>query len=85
MPSRACILGRTAAFALSLGGLLAACSPPAPPEEERRPAPRAGAEPAPRPAIVREAEAYKDRARGVEAEQLDAAERRRAEADAQSR
>lgn len=76
---------RGAAFALSLAGALAACSPPAPPEEERRPAPRADAQARPRSAIVQDAEAYKDRARGAEAAQLDAAERRRAEADAQSR
>ena len=61
--------------------LLAACSAPKPPDEERRPQPQAR----PTSAIVQTAEAYKDRARSVEAESLQAADRQRAEIDAQSR
>lgn len=63
------------------------CSPPGPPDEERRPAPTAGAQadaPA-RSAIVRNADDYKARARAAEADSLDAADRQRAEIDAQSR
>ncbi len=61
-----------------------ACSPPKPPEEERRPAPQAQQQAGPKSAIVQSAEAYKDRARSVEATQLDAADQQRAEIDAQS-
>ncbi|MES2858365.1 MAG: hypothetical protein V4704_04210 [Pseudomonadota bacterium] len=60
------------------------CSPPGPPDEERRPAPQAGAQAQPRSAIVRNAEAYKDSARSAEAESLEAADRQRAEIDAQT-
>ncbi len=63
---------------------LSSCSPPGPPDEERRPAPQAGAQAQPRSAIVRNAEAYKDRARSAEAESLEAADRQRAEIDAQT-
>ena len=60
--------------------LLAACSVPEPPDEERRPEPQVR----PTSAIVQTADAYKDRARSVEAESLEAADRQRAEIDAQS-
>ena len=63
---------------------LSSCSPPGPPDEERRPAPQAGAQAQPRSAIVRNAEAYKDRARSVETESLEAADRQRAAIDAQT-
>ena len=64
--------------------LLVACAPPAPPQDERRPEPRAGQASAPKSAIVQSAEAYKDRARSVEATQLDAADQQRAAIDAQT-
>lgn len=60
--------------------LLSACSAPKPPDEERRPEPQAR----PTSAIVQTANAYKDRARSVEADSLEAADRQRAEIDAQS-
>lgn len=60
---------------------LAGCSPPQPPEEERRPEPQAQAA-QPRSAIVQTADAYKERARSAEAEQLEAADRQRAQIDA---
>lgn len=67
---------------LLLGCVLSsACSAPKPPDEERRPEPQAR----PTSAIVQTADAYKDRARSVEAESLEAADRQRAEIDAQSR
>lgn len=73
---------RIAAASLAIA-LLAACSPPKPPEEERRPEPQAQQAAAqPRSAIVQTADAYKDRARSAEAEQLDAADRQRAQIDA---
>ena len=59
------------------------CSPPGPPDEERRPVPQAGAQL--RSAIVRNAEAYKERARSAEVESLEAANRQRAKIDAQTR
>jgi len=65
---------------------LNACTPPGPPDEKRRPAPQAGAQAgAPRSAIVRNANAYKDRARDAQAASLDAADRQRAETDTQTR
>ena len=42
---------------------LAGCSPPKPPEEERRPEPQAQAATQPQSTIVQTADAYKDRAR----------------------
>lgn len=73
---------RIAAASLAIA-LLAACSPPKPPEEEHRPEPQAQQAAAqPRSAIVQTADAYKDRARSAEAEQLDAADRQRAQIDA---
>ena len=53
---------RTARFAAATLPIaaLAACSPPQPPEEERRPEPQATQ---PQSAIVQTADAYKDRAR----------------------
>lgn len=68
----------TASLAIAL---VAACSPPKPPEEERRPEPQAG-NTQPQSAIVQTADAYKDRARSAEAEQLDAADQQRAQIDA---
>lgn len=70
-------LARGIATAALLASLLAACSPPSPPEEERRPEPQADA-PA-RSGLVQAADAYKDRARGAAAQQQDAADRQRAE------
>ncbi len=66
---------------------LNACSPPAPPEKKRRPEPQASASgnAQPRSGIVQAADSYKDRARSAEAESLEAADRQRAEIDAQSR
>ena len=61
--------------------LLAACSPPKPPEEERRPEPQAQ-ERQPQSTIVQTADAYKDRARSAEAQQLEAADQQRAQIDA---
>ena len=62
--------------------LVGACSAPKPPDEERRPQPQAQARPT--SAIVQTANAYKERARRVEADSLEAADRQRAEIDAQS-
>lgn len=77
---------RTATATLMLACLgLAACSPPATPDEERRPAPQADGQAQPRSAIVRNAEAYKERARSAEAASLEAADAQRAEIDAQTR
>ena len=66
---------------------LNACSPPDPPEKKRRPEPQTSApgDARPRSAIVRNANAYKDRARSAEAASLEAADRQRAEIDAQTR
>ena len=61
---------------------LAACSPPKPPEEERRPEPQAQAAAQPPSAVVQTADAYKDRARNAAAEQVEAADRQRAQIDA---
>jgi hypothetical protein len=62
---------------------MAGCSPPKPPEEERRPEPQAEGTPAQaKSGIVQTADAYKDRARSAEAQQLEAAERQRAQLDA---
>lgn len=73
-------------FACSLFGclLLVACVPSKPPQEERRPDPQASQQAGPKSAIVRAAESYKDRARSVEATQLDAADEQRAAIDAQT-
>jgi hypothetical protein len=75
---------RTTIAALLLGCLgLAACSPPEPPDEERRPEPQAeGMQAQAKSGIVQTADAYKDRARSAEAQQLEAAERQRAQLDA---
>lgn len=72
---------RTAIASLALV-MLAACSPPKPPEEERRPEPQAQAATQPQSTIVQTADAYKDRARDAETEQLEAADRQRAQIDA---
>ena len=72
---------RIAAASLAIG-LLAACAPPKPPEEERRPEPQAQAAAQPQSAIVQTAEAYKDRARSAESQQLEAADQQRAQSDA---
>lgn len=69
---------RIAAASLAIA-LIAACSPPKPPEEERRPQPQA---PEARSAIVQTADAYKDRARDAVKASQDAAERERAQLDA---
>ena len=72
---------RTAIASLALV-MLAACSPPKPPEEERRLEPQAQAATQPQSTIVQTADAYKDRARDAEMEQLEAADRQRAQIDA---
>lgn len=73
---------RTTIAALLLGCLgLAACSPPEPPDEERRPEPQAEGTQA-KSGIVQTADAYKDRARSAEAQQLEAADQQRAQLDA---
>lgn len=73
---------RTTIAALLLGCLgLAACSPPQPPDEERRPEPQAEGTQA-KSRIVQTADAYKDRARNAEAQQREAADRQRAQLDA---
>ncbi len=63
------------------------CSPPDPPEKKRRPEPQTSAPGDARPhsPIVQAADAYKDRARSAKAESLQAADRQRAEMDAQTR
>ena len=71
---------RSVAFAALVAGSLAACSPPSPPDEERRPEPRA--ETTPQYGIVQAADAYKDRARAAGAQQEDAEKRQQAELDA---
>lgn len=77
---------RAMSVVLLLGCLgLSACSPPKPPEEERRPEPQAQATPAnsqPKSAIVQTADAYKERARSAETQQLEAADQQRADIDA---
>ena len=76
MPRNARIIAASLAIAM-----LAACSPPQPPEEERRPEPQAqGAET--KSAIVEYADGYKDRAKATEAQVKDAAEQQRAQIDA---
>ena len=62
--------------------LLAACSPPQPPEEERRPEPQAQANAQPQSAIVQAADGYKDRARGAVKAAEDAAKDESARIDA---
>lgn len=71
---------RIAAASLAIA-LIAACSPPKPPEEERRPQPQAENTQA-QSAIVQAADAYKDRARDAAKASQDAAERERAQLDA---
>lgn len=62
--------------------LLCACSKPQPPEKERPPEPQAGA---PRATELRDAiQAPIDKAKSVEQTTLDAAERQRAQIDAQT-
>lgn len=62
---------------------MAGCSPPEPPDEERRPEPQAdGTRAQPKPGIVQTADAYKDRARSAGAQQREAADRQRAQIDA---
>jgi len=56
---------------------LSGCSPPKPPEEERRPEPRAAA-------VVQAADAYKDSARAAVAKTEDAAAKEKAALDAAS-
>lgn len=58
---------------------VAGCSPPKPPDEERRPDPQA------KPAVVAQANAYKDAARGAEAQSEDAAAKQKAALDAAAR
>ncbi|QDA57242.1 hypothetical protein [Thermomonas aquatica] len=58
---------------------LAGCSPPKPPEEERRPDPQA------KPAIVAQADAYKDAARAAVANSEQAAAKEKAALDAAAR
>ena len=58
--------------------LLAACSPPEPPDEARRPEPQAR----PKSTLVETANAYKDTARASVAESEAAAKRQQAELDA---
>jgi hypothetical protein len=71
---------------LFAGVVLAACSPPQPPDEERRPEPQsAGAARQPQSAIVQTAEAYKDRARSADAQQQAKEDAQRAEIDAATR
>jgi len=66
---------------------LSACSPPDPPDGERRPEPQTSApgDARPRSSIVQAADAYKDRAREASAKSLQVADRQRAEIHAQSR
>lgn len=75
---------RTTIAALLLGCLgLPACSPPQPPDEERRPEPQAeGTQAQAKSGVVQTADAYKDRARSAEAQQLEAEERQREQLDA---
>ncbi len=58
---------------------LAGCSPPKPPEEERRPDPQA------KPAIVAQADAYRDAARAAVANSEQAAAKEKAALDAAAR
>ena len=75
---------RSIAFApLATLLLLAGCSKPEPPEKERPPEPKAATEP--RHTELRDAiQAPIDRAKSVEQTTLDAAEKQRAEIDAQT-
>ena len=62
---------------------LAGCSPPEPPEEERRPEPQAGGTQAqPTSTIVQTADAYKDAARAAVANSEQAAAKEKAALDA---
>ena len=72
----------TAALCATLA--LAACAPPKPPEEERRPEPQSQSDAgsAPPSAIVEHANAYKDRAREAVQQAEEAADRERAATDA---
>lgn len=67
--------------------LLAACTPPGKPEEERRPEPRsqAHAQRQPRSGVVHTADAYKQRARDVQQVQADDADRQREAVEAATR
>lgn len=62
--------------------ILAACAPPKPPAEERRPEPQAQAAARPQSAIVHAADAYKDSARAAVANAEDAAAKEKAALDA---
>lgn len=61
---------------------LAACSPPKPPEEERRPEPQAQAETQPQSALVQTADAYKSAAHAAVADTEQAAVQKKAAIDA---
>ena len=63
---------------------LAACSPPQPPDEERRPEPKAQ-ETRPQSGIVQAADAYKDAARAAAAQSENAAAKEKAALDAATR
>ena len=67
-------------LAVLAGVLLAGCSAPKPPDEERRPEPQAQ----PKSALVETANAYKDAARTSVTATEDAAKREQAELDAAS-
>lgn len=76
---------RTTIAALLLGCLgLPACSPPEPPDEERRPEPKA-ADAHPPSAMVQTADAYKDAARAAVANSEQAAAKEKAALDAATR
>ncbi|RZA18689.1 MAG: hypothetical protein EOP93_10625 [Lysobacteraceae bacterium] len=63
-----------------LGALLCACSPPKPPEEDRRPEPQAQ-----QASALARPDAYKDSARSAATASQDAAQRERAQLDAATR
>ena len=69
---------RTALALLAIAAL-AACSPPQPPDEERRPEPKAN------PAVIAQADAYKDAARAAVADTEQAAAKEKAALDAAAR
>lgn len=78
---------RTTIAALLLGCLgLPACSPPQPPDEERRPEPQAeGTQAQAKSGIVQTADAYKDAARAAVANSEQAAAKEKAALDAATR